>query len=365
MRQAMADAVFYDGESARRRTVSLNVTASSLDLHEGSERIASWPVGEVRRRDAPEGILRLTREGEHSLARLEIADAETQDAVRLHCRNLDDTVHRERTGRILFWSAAATLSILLCVFLLLPILAERLTPLIPHSYERRLGTAVDNQVRAIFRGKVCGKAEGVAALRTLVSRLQGDGGLQTEVDVAVLDSRLPNAAALPGGRIYLFKALLDEAKSVDEIAGVLAHEIGHVAHRDGLRKLIQAGGTSYLLGLLLGDVTGGGAIVVASRYLVDSAYSREAEAAADDFAGRSMVALGRPAYPMAVLLKRVEDRDKDEDGGNDFEVPAFLSTHPVTDQRLKALEKHVPPRQGEPILDQEQWRALKEICKTA
>jgi predicted Zn-dependent protease len=43
---------------------------------------------------------------------------------------------------------------------------------------------------------------------------------------------------------------------------------------------------------------------------------------------------------------------------------AFLSTHPVTDQRLKALEKQVPPRQGEPLLDQEQWRALKEICKT-
>jgi predicted Zn-dependent protease len=43
---------------------------------------------------------------------------------------------------------------------------------------------------------------------------------------------------------------------------------------------------------------------------------------------------------------------------------AFLHTHPVTDQRLKALEKQVPSRPGEPLLDQEQWRALKEICKT-
>ena len=70
---------------------------------------------------------------------------------------------------------------------------------------------------------------------------------------------------------------------------------------------------------------------------------------------------------MALLLKRIEDKhddDDDDDEGNDFEVPAFLSTHPVTDQRLKALEKQVPPRPGEPLLDQEQWRALKEICKT-
>ncbi|MBB3018798.1 hypothetical protein FHR70_001852 [Microvirga lupini] len=43
---------------------------------------------------------------------------------------------------------------------------------------------------------------------------------------------------------------------------------------------------------------------------------------------------------------------------------AFLSTYLVTGQRLKALEKQVPSRPGEPLLEQEQWRALKEICKT-
>jgi len=358
----MADAVFYDGESARRRTVSITITPSSIDLHEGPEWIAAWPVGEVRRRDAPDGILRLTREGAPSLVRLDIADAETQAAIRQHCRHLDDTAHRERPGRILFWSAAAAVSILLCVFVLLPILAERLTPLIPASYERRLGTAVDNQIRTIFSGKICKEPLGLAALERLVAQLRGAQGSQVDVDVLVLESTLPNAVALPGGRIYLFKALLDEAESVDEIAGVLAHEIGHVAHRDGLRKLIQAGGTSYLLGLLLGDVTGGGAIVVVSRYLVDSAYSREAEVAADNFAGRTMTALGRPAHPMALLLKRIEGEDEGE--GNDSGIPAFLSTHPVTDQRLKALEKQVPPRQGAPLLSDEQWRALKEICKT-
>jgi predicted Zn-dependent protease len=66
---------------------------------------------------------------------------------------------------------------------------------------------------------------------------------------------------------------------------------------------------------------------------------------------------------MALLLKRIEGKD-DEGDRNDFAVPAFLSTHPVTGQRLKALEKQVPTRQGEPLLSQEEWRALKEVCKT-
>ena len=136
---------------------------------------------------------------------------------------------------------------------------------------------------------------------------------------------------------------------------MLSHEMGHVAHQDSLRGLIHAGGASYLLSLLFGDVTGG-SIVLVSRILIDNAHSREAEMAADDFSAKAMLASGRSPGPMGLLLKRIE--------GNERKLPAFLSTHPVTDQRLKALEKQVLPHQGEPLLSQEEWRALKEICKT-
>ena len=363
----MMDAVFYDGVSARRRAVSIKITASSLDIHEGGEWIASWPVGEIRQKDAPDGVLRLTCEGRADLARLDVADPVDQAAIRQHCHCLDTREERERTGRIVFWSAATAVSIILCVVFLIPLLAEKLTPLIPVSYEQRIGKAVDNQLRALLRNKICEAPEGSAALRSLTDRLSKARGLDVPLDVAVLDSSIPNAVALPGGRIYIFRALLEKAESGDELAGVLAHEIGHVVSRDGLRKMIQSGGTSYLFGLLFGDVTGGGAIVFASRYLIDSAYSREAEAAADDFAGKTMVSLGRPAHPMALLLKRIEadeDGDEEERDGNESGIPAFLLTHPITDQRLKALEKQVPSWPGEPLLTQEEWRALKEICKT-
>jgi len=351
----MTDAAYYDGESARRRTVSLQITAASLDIDDGGERIASWPTGAVRRKDAPEGILRLTLDGGPELARLDIADPGDQAAVLAHCHHLvvRDT---ERTGRIVFWSAAAVASIFASVFFLLPIVAERLTPLIPLSVERRLGNAVDNQVRLVFGSKVCSRPAGAAALETLVRRLKSTTDLEIEPEVAVLESSTPNAIALPGGKIYVFEALLDRARSVDEVAAVLAHEMGHVAHRDGLRVLIQSGGASYLLGLLFGDVMGGGTIVVVSQYLIETAYTREVETAADDYAGRTMLALGRSPGPLGQLLKRIE--------GNKGKIPAFLSTHPVTEERLKALEKLVPSQAGQPLLTEEEWRALKEICKT-
>ena len=76
-------------------------------------------------------------------------------------------------------------------------------------------------------------------------------------------------------------------------------------HRDSLRTIIQTGGTSFLIGLLFGDVTGGGAMVFVGRSLFDASYSRDAERAADAFAIDVMHKLGRSAKPMGEFLFRV------------------------------------------------------------
>ncbi len=72
----------------------------------------------------------------------------------------------------------------------------------------------------------------------------------------VLPTSVPNAFALPGGKVFVLKGLLDKAESPDELAGILAHELGHLKHHDNMRGLIYNGGTSFLIGLLFGDVTG-------------------------------------------------------------------------------------------------------------
>ena len=119
----------------------------------------------------------------------------------------------------------------------------------------------------------------------------------------MLQSRVPNAVALPGGRIYLFDGLLRRADNPDEIAGVIAHEIGHVARRDGLRKLIQTGGSSFLLGLLFGDVTGGGTLILLGRALVDSSLFARRRERRRPLRGRPWSALGRSPKPMGEFLR--------------------------------------------------------------
>jgi Zn-dependent protease with chaperone function len=136
---------------------------------------------------------------------------------------------------------------------------------------------------------------------------------------------------------------------------VLAHEFGHLRHRDGTRNLIYNGGTSFLIGLLFGDVTGSGAMVFASRSLVTASYSREAEQSADDFSIDVMHRLGRPTKPMGELLFRVTGKQ----GDNGLSI---LTGHPLTEDRLQHMTEADKPAGGAPLLTADEWQSLKSIC---
>lgn len=354
----IGEAAYFDGTSAQRRSVRLAFDTDGVAILENGERVAFWRFDELRQADAPTGMLRLSATGAPELARLEVRDPNLIDAIILRCPDLE---RRKRhgeigAGQIVFWSFAAAVSLVLTVIYLVPFFADRLAPLVPISLERRLGDAVDNQVRALFGSEACAARDGVAALDRLAARLTAAADLPMPATVAVLPSETVNAVALPGGRVYVFDGLLKLAETPDELAGVIAHELGHVAGRDGLRKLLQTSGSAFLLGLLFGDVTGGGAIIFGAQVFIDSSYSRQAEAAADDFAADIMLDLGRSPTPLGAFLDRM-------DTGSG--ALAFISSHPVTAERMHALEARHRPATGAPLLDASDWQALKRICSPA
>ena len=226
--EAEHSAVFLDGRSNRKRGVTLRL-GGGLDIFEGETVTESWPYDAVRRADGPPQMLRLSCVSALPLARLEIADAATQGMVAVYCKSLDaDRAAAGQTWRIVLWSLAAVCSILLLTFFGIPYAADRLAPLIPAAIEQRIGGAVEKQVHLLFGGKVCDRADGQAAFTSLIDKLKRAGGMEAALEAHVLSSKIPNAFALPGGKIYLLDGLLQKAKNVDEVAGVLAHELGHV-----------------------------------------------------------------------------------------------------------------------------------------
>lgn len=149
--------------------------------------------------------------------------------------------------------------------------------------------------------------------------------------------------------------MLLRAENPDEIAGVLAHELGHLKHRDSVRNLIYDGGTSFLIGLLFGDISGSGALIFASQSLVTASYSRHAEEGADAFSIDVMHRLGRPTKAMGELVIRVT-------GTQAGKGLSILSNHPITEDRLAQMSREERPVSGPPLLTAEEWRSLKSIC---
>ena len=348
-------AIYFDGNSSRRRLVSLAFN-DRLELREPPAEATAWNYAEIRRADSPPGTLRVTCLTAPALARLEIRDAAVAAELVARCDRLDDNVPgRHGVAAIVGWSVAAAVSIVAVVLFGVPLLADRLTPLVPQAFERRLGEVADRQIKAMFDDRVCSTAAGQAALEKLVDRVREKAGLDMSVRTAVLSTPVPNAFALPGGTVYVFKGLLARAENPDEIAGVLAHEFGHLRHRDGTRNLIYNGGTSFLIGLLFGDITGSGALIFASRSLVTSSYSREAEQNADSFSIDTMRRLGRSSKAMGELLLRVTG--KEEDKGL-----TILSSHPLTEDRLARMKSEERPPTGPPLLTADEWASLKAIC---
>jgi Zn-dependent protease with chaperone function len=166
----------------------------------------------------------------------------------------------------------------------------------------------------------------------------------------VFRSGIPaNAFALPGGTVVMTDELvtLTEKNSLgdDALIGVLAHEIGHVVHRDGTRLLVEQGVLQIGLGLALGDVSS--IVSFGSTLLTGLAYRRQHEAEADCFAVALMRQAQRPTGPMADLLLTMaaarEDPSKDQspDKAAKTDKGAYmqwLSSHPDTRQRAEQLK---------------------------
>jgi len=152
----------------------------------------------------------------------------------------------------------------------------------------------------------------------------------------------------------LFEGLLAKSETPDELAGVIAHEMGHVVHRDGTRAVLESAGLSFLFGMMLGDFVGGGAVVIAAKTVLSSSYSRHAEAAADAYSVELMQKADADAKALGAILSRIASAK--EEG---FEL---LRDHPDTKARIAAINKATVEYQLKPLLTAAEWKALKAIC---
>jgi Zn-dependent protease with chaperone function len=188
-------------------------------------------------------------------------------------------------------------------------------------------------------------------LQTALARLAPQGEARVRYQLLFRDGKRigANAMALPDGTIIVTDQLVALAAHDEEILAVLAHELGHIDRRHGLRMLIQGSIVAFAVSYYVGDISSVAAGL--PTLLLQARYSRDHEREADQYGAALLKANGLSPRRLADMLAKLEASHRGKPGsagkagqpaepGKDSEssgVGDYLRSHPATRERIEAL----------------------------
>jgi len=215
----------------------------------------------------------------------------------------------------------------------IPWVAEKSVVLIPKEYDDDLGSMFFKQ-NMIFNNIDIHKTN---ALNQFAKELKLNN--TKKLKFTVVNSSVVNAFALPDGNIVVFSGILDSMNSYDELVGLLGHEVAHVNNRHSMKMLCRNLSGYIFVSAILGDVNGIMAVVGDNVNTLQSlSFSREFERQSD-LEGFEILSTNKiNPYGMLNLFKRLQEEEQD------ISMPEFLSSHPVTIERIKFIKKLIQTR---------------------
>lgn len=233
------------------------------------------------------------------------------------------------------------------------------TPQITQA-ERQQGAQANQQILQEFGGAMTGpQAQYVETVGKTIAVQSGLGNAREAFNVALLNSSVNNAFAIPGGYIYTTRQLVALMNNEAELAGVLGHEVAHVAARHAQRRqqtaqrnsILGAIG-SVLSGVLLGNSQIGQAIssgIQQGSQLLTLRFSRDQEIEADRLGQQYLTRAGYDPHAMATVLASLAQQnslDARLQGRGDAQVPAWASTHPDPASRVAGANQRAGNQSG-------------------
>jgi Zn-dependent protease with chaperone function len=326
----MLTARFHDGRSARPQAVDLQIDAAGV-LVRGEEFERRYDWSSVRVSERLQHAPRVIRFADDTFCA--VADQVVLDALLASAGYRESWFARSRRrwGTVL----GAMALLLATLFVLyrwgLPLAADRVARRLPPALEARIGAQAAKFFEERFAPTKASGAQTDRARRVFDSIAPADG---RDFRLVLRDggSIGANAFALPGGTVIVTDQLLELAPDDAALAGVLAHEIGHVEHRHLMRQLISGTVVGLVATLLAADASS--VLVALPAVLADLSYSRDMEREADAYAVDVLKLKNIPVGPFADLLERLQSTHQ-AGGGSDW--ARYLQTHPDTQDRVAAI----------------------------
>lgn len=366
---------FSDGKSASARDAEVRLGLSGIEIRilVSGEQIL-WPYETLSAREPlrTHAIDVLLNSSLTPGASLFVPSPDVARALRHSAPQLTARAERLRHAKPWLYGALAVAALTAVVYASGWSPVRTIATSLPHAWRERLG---DQAIASMAEDrKLCVSPAGAAAMDMLSQRLTKSANISEPFQIEVYDWSLVNAFAVPGGKIVMTRALIEEAESPDEVAGVLAHEMGHGIELHPETGIIRAIGLSAAVELMLGG--SGGTLANFGLILAQLGYTRAAEHEADLQALNLLKGAAISPTGLGDFFRRVEkggvsndkkdnkdNKDKPEKSESKrFQPFDLFRTHPPTEERERLVRSRAN-YPATPALDARSWNDLKAICK--
>lgn len=338
----MMNAVFgsySDGESLHSSRVIARVSDDGLLHVIGKDFVVSAPARSVRastRLGRLPYVLRLPQGGV-----LELAFSPETEAL------IEKRRHSGRLMRVVRWleTRAATTTILLVLLAASLVallrsgetwLAQRAAERVPTNVEAEAGLMGYAVLAQIFQPSEL-DADAQLRLQRAMERLKQAGKFHLTPVLKVVRLGAPNAITLPGGIVIVTDELVRLAANDDELAALIAHELGHSEGRHGLQTVLRDHTALALVSLLTGDRSQVSSFAgTLPLQLLQAGYPTEFETEADAYAVDLLQRAGINPRALVLLQQRLEKNRRATD-----DAFSYLATHPASAERSDALRKKI------------------------
>ncbi len=352
-------AAYFDGRVAREHQVNLSLERGGLTFSGDELPPYVWNMSGLYAIDPPlrDHALRLSHDSQPG-ARLVINDNNFMHELLVLAPHLKGGLNPRRTLKFAMWTGLCLAAFAGVMYGVLNYAPQKIAVVLPDEWRERFGAQLE---KALVDGaKACSTANGNSALTALIASLAGGEPDMPPITVKVYDIPIVNAFTLPGGHIVLTRGLLKESASADEVAGVVAHEIGHAAHRHPEAQMVRVMGVEILLSIASGTSGTNTGSLAGLAALMQS--SREAERQADAYAVSMLSAAKINPMGLRNFFEKVLKEEQKPLSQAFSRIGSVFSTHPGTEDRIKFIKPmpaDVPLKQS---ITNSQWSDLQKIC---
>jgi Zn-dependent protease with chaperone function len=346
---------YYDGKSPASTEVDLIRDGEFLRIENDGATLARWPAGSIFR--DPTHMVAVVIGCGSDDERIEVLNPDILTGLSLRTETWS-WIHLRKYGK--WWLLYAVVMLVLAVATLsntrtiTRYLAGKVSPETERAWSEKLIAKVDLKTCELRPAQQ-------KSLDKILDRLfWQDPEHEGHVKVGIVDEPVDNAYAFPGGYIFVYTGLLEKMHSSEELAGILAHEIEHVEKRHVMESLIKAAMFTGMLNLMAGDVSG--VLLVdpsTAAQIFGLRLSRDMEAEADEGSLKRLEFSHISPTGMIDFFTRIGAKDSKLDS------LAFLSTHPITSERLKRFKSAPKTKSTPKLLSAAAWEDLAGACKPA